>query len=147
MRRKYNTKKFIKDVLNDRYEHQQAAIQSVAEVLQRPSFGIGNEMAGSNYTPACCLSKLRSSLEAGKKQLRVWLQYVCSMAEILLYSSLGAPLVLFWSPYRDSEFSRKCHGALTEMSWSSDGVLLEVYASSNVCSSTHEACFKCSRTV
>lgn len=123
MSRKFNTKKFIKDVLNDRYalvigneiildtkikptNLQRTAIQSVAEVLLWPSFDAAKVMAGSSHTPACCLSKLRSSLEAGKKQLRVWLQYVCGVTEVLLYPSYGTPLVLLLSPYGDSEMAR-----------------------------------------
>jgi len=57
------------------------------------SHSAGTEMAGSNHTLSCCLSKPRNSLEAGKKQPRVWLQYACSVTEMLLYSSYGAPLV------------------------------------------------------
>lgn len=45
---------------------------------------VDKEMAGSSHTPACCLSKLRSSLGAGKKQPRVWLEYVCSVAMMFL---------------------------------------------------------------
>ncbi len=55
--------------------------------------GVASVMADSSYTLTCCLSKHRSSLEAGKKQPRVWLQYACSVTEMLLYSSYGAPLV------------------------------------------------------
>ena len=71
------------------------------------------EMAGYSHTLPCCVSKLRSSLEAGKKQLRVWLQYVCGVTEMLLYS-FGDPLVLLWSPYGDSEMAR--NGFLDEPS-------------------------------
>lgn len=39
MSRKFNTKKFIKDVFNDRYAHQRTAIQRVVEVFLYPSFG------------------------------------------------------------------------------------------------------------
>ena len=78
--------------------------------------GVGKEMAGSSHTPASCLSKLRSRLGAGKKQPRVWLQYVCSVSEMFLdepsgraerlYPSFGAPLVFLRSPYDDSEMAR-----------------------------------------
>lgn len=61
------------------------------------SHSVDKEMAGFSHTLTCCLSKLRSSLEAGKRQLRVWLQYACSVVEVLLYSSFGGPLV-----YRDT---------------------------------------------
>ena len=65
------------------------------------SHTVSKEMAGSSHTLSCCLSKLRSSLGAGKKQPRVWLEYVCSVDEVLLYSSFGAPLVLLWPLYGD----------------------------------------------
>ena len=52
------------------------------------SFGSAKEMTDFSHTLACCLSKLRSSLEAGMKQLRVWLQYRWSMVEGLHYSDL-----------------------------------------------------------
>ena len=74
--------------------HQWTARRSVAERLLHSFFGAPlallwssfcgvKEIAGSGHTLTCCLSKLRSSLEAGKKQLRVWLQYVCNVAEVL----------------------------------------------------------------
>ena len=125
-------------------EYQWLAIQRVAALplclflnvlmLLWPSFGIGNETVGTSHTPAFCLSKLRSSLEAGKKQLRVWLQYSCGVTEMLHYSSfrvsfiptfltLGranafilhslnrkVPLVLLWYPYGDSEMARNGFG-------------------------------------
>ena len=56
------------------------------------------EMAGSSHTLGLLMSKLRSSLEAGKKQPRVWIEYVCSVAKMILYSSFGAPLVFLGSP-------------------------------------------------
>ena len=97
-------------------EYQWLAIQRVAALplcpflnvlmLLWPSSGIGNETVGTSHTPACCLSKLRSSLEAGKKQLRVWLQYSCGVTEMLHYSSFRVPLVLLLSPYGDSEMAR-----------------------------------------
>ena len=71
------------------------------------SHTVSKEMAGSSHTPACCLSKLRSSLEAGKKQPRVWLQYSCGVVEGFLCFSFGVPLVLLWSPFDDSYFSNK----------------------------------------
>lgn len=61
------------------------------------SHNVASEMASSIHTPACCLSKPRSSLGAGKKQPRVWLDYVCCVAKMLLYSSLVFPLVFLWS--------------------------------------------------
>ena len=44
-----------------------------------------------------------------------------SVVEVLLYPSFGAPLLLLWSPFRDSEPSRRCKGDLTEMSRNSFG--------------------------
>lgn len=82
-------------------------------------------MAGSSHTPACSLSKLRSSLEAGKKQPRVWLQYGCCVTDMLPYPSFRVPLVFLFSPYGDSKISRECHGDLTD-----------VYASVIECSSS-----------
>ena len=67
---------------------------------------VASEMAGSSHTLPCCLSMLRSCLEAGKKQLRVWLQYGNSVAEVSLYSSFGAPLAFLGTPYCDSEMAR-----------------------------------------
>ena len=82
--------------------------------------GDSKYISGSSHTPACCLSKLRSSLEAGKKQLKVWLQYGGGVTEIFLdepsgrverlYTSFRVHLVLLWYPYGDSEMVRS--GAL-----------------------------------
>ena len=66
---------------------------------------VASEMASSIHTPACCLSKLRSSLEAGKKQLRVWREYFCSVVKMLLYPSLVFPLVFLWSSYGNLDMS------------------------------------------
>lgn len=112
MSRRFNTKKFIKDVLNDRYalvigneiildtkkeptgdvhqyllrkvnENSSEQFDNIIPYILCISQGVVKEMAGSSHTLACCLSKLRSSLQAGKKQPRVWLQYGCSVAEVL----------------------------------------------------------------
>ena len=53
----------------------------------------GRVLAASSHTLPCCLSKPRSSLKAGKMQPKSSLEYACSVAEVLLYSSFGAPLV------------------------------------------------------
>lgn len=58
-----------------------------------------------------------------------------SVVEVLLYPSFGAPLVLLWAPYGESE-----------VSWGRDGDLKDVCASGNICSCTNEAGFTCSRT-
>lgn len=97
----------------------------------RLNHSVAKEMAGSNHTPA----KLRSSLEAGKKQLRVWLQYICSVTEMFLYSSFNVPLVLLWFPYGDSEMAH--NGFEDGSKW---------YATNNTCSSVNEASFVSPRT-
>ena len=53
------------------------------------SQGVVKEMAGYSHTPASCLSKPRSRQEAGKKQLRVWLRYVCGVTEMFLDEPSG----------------------------------------------------------
>ncbi|MBR6591804.1 MAG: hypothetical protein IKK81_04170 [Prevotella sp.] len=73
--------------------------ESLKSYLASISHNIASVMIGSSHTLPCCLSKPKSSLEAGKKQLRVWLQYVCSVAKMLLHPSFGAPLVFLWPPY------------------------------------------------
>jgi hypothetical protein len=116
---------------------------------------IGKEMAGSIHTLTCCLSKLRSSLEAGKKQLIVWLQYVCGVTEMFLdepsgraerlYPSFGAPLVFLWSPHGDSEMAR--NGFLDEPSGKAEREdCLKWSTSGNTCSLTNEAGFGSPRT-
>lgn len=193
MSRKFNTKKFFKDVLNDRYAlvigneialdtkteftyAQRTVIQSVVEVLFYPSyspllvhlwscFGTVKEIAGFSHTLASCLSKLRSNIEAGKKQPRVWLQYVCGVTEVFFYPSFGVvfkptfltlsranafvlhslnrkvPLVLLWSLYGNSEDVHYILGWRTELPRGCDGDLTEVYTSGNVCPRVHETGF------
>lgn len=107
--------------------------------------GDGKMLAYYCHTVPCCLSKPGSSLEAGKKQPRVWLEYACGATKVLLRSSFGAPLVLLWSPFSitddthhihggntevsrmmyatSTETSRRCNGDQTEMSRRSDGDL------------------------
>ena len=104
------------------------------------------EMARSIHTPARCLSKPRSSLGAGKKQPRVWLDYVCCVAKMLLYPSFGAPLVLLWSPYGESEDARYIHGGFSEPSRRCYGVRSEVYVLGNIGGVVNEAGFNASRT-
>ena len=115
-----------------------------------------SEMTGYWHTLICCLSTPIGSLEAGKKRLRVWLQYACNVTEMSLYFSIVL-LVLLWSPYgdsedaryihgRSSELSRRCHGALSEMSRRCDGHLTEVYTSDNVYGMANKAGFIASRS-
>lgn len=58
------------------------------------SQGAVKEMTGFIYN----VSRLKSSLKAEKKQLRVWLQYACSVAEmlflLLLLCSVGILMVI-----------------------------------------------------
>lgn len=64
MSRKFNFKKFIKDVLNDRYSHLQTTIKSVVEVINWSSFGTVKEKASTTRRIlSCCVNKLRNSLE------------------------------------------------------------------------------------
>lgn len=158
MSRKFNTKKFIKDVLNDKYalvigneiifdtkeptDHQRTAMQSVAEVLFYSSFGAPlllhrsfpsavKKMASYSHTLPCCVSQLRSSLEASKKQLRVWLQYVCGVTEMLLYPAFRVPLGSFCL-------------LMVIRRWLVMGS--KWYTTGNTCSSGNEAGFVPSRT-
>lgn len=91
------------------------------------------EPPSSGRTPLCCLSRLRSSLEAGKKQLRVWIEYVCSVAKMILYSSFGAPLVFLGSPYNSSEMVRRMvrNGVLLA---AHVHVSYRIYSYTNLCS-------------
>ncbi len=81
--------------------------ESLKSLLTGISHSVASVMVGFSHTLPCCLSKPRSSLEAGKKQLRIWLQYVCDVAKVLLYSSLSGPLVFLWSPNDDSNLLNK----------------------------------------
>lgn len=73
--------------------------ENLKSYLTGISHSVASVMAGYSHTQPCCMSKPRSILEAGKKQLRVWLQYVCSVLEVLLYSSFSGPLILLWCSY------------------------------------------------
>ena len=77
------------------------AVSYIADI----GHSVDKEMAGPSHTSGCYLSKHRSNLDACKKQLRVWPQYLCSVTEVLLYPSFCAPLVLLWCSYRDLEES------------------------------------------
>lgn len=63
-------------------------------------------LAAYSHTLGLLTSKLRSSLEAGKEQPRVWIEYDCSVAKMILYPSFDAPLELLLSLYGDSEMVR-----------------------------------------
>lgn len=113
--------------------------------LTNISHSVGKEMAGSSHTLICCLSKLGSSLEAGTKQPEVWLQYVYSVAKMLLYSSFDVPLALLWRSFGNTEDARYVHGG----SWTSQEAKpsgTEVYASGDVCGMTHSVGFVTSCT-
>ena len=77
------------------------------------SHSVGKEMAGSCHTSPRSMSKYRSSLEAGKKQLRVWLEYalyprmLCRCyTDVARYIHAGL-----------SEKVRRCNGDGSEFSW------------------------------
>lgn len=77
----------------------------------------------------------RSSLEASKKQIRVWLQYSCGVTEMLLCPSLGVPFVLLLFPYGDLEMARNGFEGGSKRC-----------AMNNTCSSVNEAGFVGLRT-
>lgn len=57
----------------------------------------GKELVSSSHTLALLMSKLRSSLEAGKKQPRRSQEYGYSMEKVLLWCSFNPRLVILWS--------------------------------------------------
>lgn len=77
---------------------------------------VGKEMASYCHTLPLLMSKSGSSLKAGKKLPRVWLEYVFSVAKMfldepsgrgeLLYPSFGNPLVFLLPPYDSSKMVR-----------------------------------------
>lgn len=73
----------IEEINNDRREVQTDIMDHKGFTDIYPSFGTIKKITGFCHTHACCLRKLRSRQEAGKKQPRVWLQYGCSVAEVL----------------------------------------------------------------
>ena len=104
-----------------------------------------SKMNHSTHTLSILMKQLRSSLEAGKKQPRVWLDYVCCVAKMLLSPSFGAPLMFLCSPYDSSKMVRS--EFLDEPSGKAereDGS--KWYAMGNTCSSAKEAGFNGSRT-
>lgn len=125
--------------------------ENLKSYLTGISHSVVSEMVAYSHTSALLMSKLRSSLEAGKKQPRVWLQYVLSMANVLFYQSFGAPLVLHWSTFGVTGDTRYIHGGCTEIlqrkhvtytvSRRRNGNLTEVDALDNVGSSANETAF------
>jgi len=81
--------------------------ENLKSYLTGISHSVASEMAGSSHTLGLLMSKLRSSLEAGKKQPRVWIEYVSSQVKMLLYSSFCAPLVFLRSTCSDSEIIKQ----------------------------------------
>ena len=71
--------------------------ESMKSLLTGISHSVASEMAVYSHTLALLMSKPRSSLEAGKKQPIVWLEYGCSMAEVTLYLSFGGLLMYLWT--------------------------------------------------
>ena len=116
------------------------------------SYSVASVLVGYSHTLALLF---RSSIEASKKQPRVWLEYGCSMAEVLLYLPFSVPLVFLMCSYRDSEGVRYIHGCcadvtrmlhatsmqvfrkrfgdVMEMVRSSHGDIMEEYLSNNIC--------------
>lgn len=125
--------------------------ENLKSYLTGISHSVASEMEGSSHTLGLLMSKLRSSQEAGKKQPRVWPQYVLSMANVLFYQSFGAPLVLHWSTFGVTGDTRYIHGGCTEIlqrkhvtytiSRRRNGNLTEVDALDNVGSSANETAF------
>lgn len=129
--------------------------ENLKSYLTGISHSVASEMAVYSHTLALLMSKLRSSIEASKKQPRVWLEYVCSMAEVLFYLPFSVPLVFLMCSYRDSEGVRYIHGCcadvtrmlhatsmqvfrkrfgdVMEMVRSSHGDIIEEYLSNNIC--------------
>lgn len=73
----------------------------------------GRVLAASSHTQPCCLSKHRSSTEAGKKQVKSSLEYGYCVEEVLFYPSFGALLVYRWTTFGDSEDPCRCYGGNT----------------------------------
>ena len=69
-----------------------------------------------------------------------------SVVEVLLYPSFGAPLVLLWSPYGESEDARHILGGSSELSRRCYGARSEVYVLGNIGGVANEAGFNGSRT-
>jgi len=78
----------------------------VVSYISGISYSVASPMTGFRHTHTCCLSKPRSCLEAGKKQLRVWLQYVYCLIEVLLYSSFTVSFVALWYSFSVTEILR-----------------------------------------
>lgn len=83
------------------------AQENLKSYLTGISHSVASMLAASSHTLGLLMSKPGSSLEAGKKQPRVWLEYACCVTEVLLYSSFGAPLVLL-------KGTRYIHGPYTD---------------------------------
>ncbi len=77
------------------------------------SHSVASVLAGYSHTLPYCLSKPRSSLEAGKKQAKSSLEYGCTVEETQLYHSFCTPLVYLWTTFGDSEDARWCYGGQT----------------------------------
>ena len=127
------------------------AQENLKSYLTGISHSVASMLAASSHTIALLMSKPRSSLEAGRKQPRVWLEYVCSMANVLFYPSFGTPLGLHWSTFGVTGDTRYIHGGCMEIlqrkhvtytvSRRRNGNLTEVDALDNVGSSANETAF------
>ena len=74
---------------------------------------VASVLAGYSHTLPYCLSKLRSSLEAGKKQAKSSLEYGCTVEETQLYHSFCTPLVYLRTTFGESEEERWRYGSPT----------------------------------
>ena len=83
------------------------AQENLKSYLTGISHSVASMLAASSHTLALHMSKLRSSLEAGKEEPRVWLEYACSVTEVLLYPSYCAPIVFLRSTCSDSEIIKQ----------------------------------------
>ena len=89
--------------------------ENLKPCLASISHSVASEIAVYSHTLALLMSKLRSSIEASKKQPIVWLEYGCSMAEVTLYLSFDGLLVLHWPPSGVMVDTRYIHGGYTEI--------------------------------
>lgn len=94
--------------------------ENLVSFLTGGSRGVASMLAGSNHTLPYCLSKPISSLGAGKKQLKVWQDFVCNVAKMLLYPSFGVPLVHLRCHYcgvEDECYIRGCNEEVSRMTF------------------------------
>ena len=89
--------------------------ENLISYLTGISHSVGKGMAGFSHAPACCVSKHRSGLRAGKKQAKRSLDYGYSMAEVPLYPFISDPLVFLWYHFGVTEDTLYVHTGFSEM--------------------------------